>query len=124
MLVRFLLPLIIWIAIVFLLTLRVYEHPLWNWYGVTNYTIVQCVLLLVYAHIVQGILKKQLKYEGLRDKALVVAILSGLVFSVLIEVLRLTLGFNIFFNWINLFFNGFGVFLGIGTFRLVYRRCC
>lgn len=106
------------------MTIRQYYTPLWYWLGITNYTIVQCALMLVFAHVMLGVLKKQLKYEGLRDNALTYAIVCGILFSVLIECLRYLLGFNTYFNWVNLIFNGIGVFLGIGTFRLVYRRCC
>lgn len=123
MLIRYLLPLIAWIAILLLLTIRQYGIPAWQWYGSTNYSIIQCLLFLGYSHIFLGVLRKQLKYEKLRDNALVLAVISGIILSVIVEVLRYSLELSSYFNFWNLIYNCLGVFLGIGIFRLVYRTC-
>lgn len=124
MLLRYLLPLIAWICVVLLLTIRPYSVASWCFGGLTYYSLIQCLLFLGYSHIVLGVLKKQLKYEGLRANALTLAIISGIALSVIIEVSRYLLGFTTYFNTWNLIFNIIGVFLGIATFRLVYRSCC
>jgi len=123
-LIRYLLPLIAWIGVILLLTIRHYSVATWCIGGITYYSLIQCLLFLGYAHIIMGVLKKQLKYEELRAKALIIAILSGIGLSVGIEITRYALGFSSYFNTWNLVFNIIGVFLGIATFRLVYRSCC
>lgn len=123
MLIRYLLPLFTWIGVILLLTFRGYSLPSWSLGGFTNYTLIQCLLFLGYAHISLGVLKKQLKYEDLRDKALMIVIVSGIALAVIIEIARLAFGFSSYFNFWNMIFNGIGVFLGICTFRLVYRTC-
>lgn len=124
MLIRYLLPLFAWIGVILLLTIRHYSVATWCMGGITYYSLIQCLLFLGYSHIVMGVLKKQLKYEGLRAKALVIAIVSGIALGVVIEITRYALGFSSYFNTWNLIFNFIGVFLGITTFRLVYRSCC
>ena len=123
MLIRYLLPLLAWVGVVFLLTFRTYVLPTWSMGGFTNYTLIQCLLFIGYAHISLGVLKKQLKYEKLRDNALIFVIVSGILFSVLLEVTRYKFGFSSYFNFWNMIFNGIGVFLGMCIFRLVYRGC-
>lgn len=124
MLIRYLLPLFAWVGVILLLTIRPYSVASWCMGGITYYSLIQCLLFLGYAHIVMGVLKKQLKYEGLRAKALAISIVSGVVLSVAIEITRYELDFSCYFNTWNLIFNIIGVFLGIATFRLVYRSCC
>lgn len=124
MILRIILPVIVWFAILLLLTMRVYDMPKWSLGGINAYTIIQFLLFLGFAHILICALKKQLKFERLREQAVLIVILTTVLSSILIEVSRYVFGFANYFHFWNLIFNTLGVFAGIAIFRLVYRTCC
>ncbi len=104
--------------------MRSYSVAPWSLGGITYYSLIQGSLFLGFSHIFMGVLRKQLRYENLRAKALPITIVSGIVLSVIIELTRYIADFSSYFNTVNLCFSIIGVFLGIVTFRLVYRTCC
>lgn len=124
MLFRLFLPFIAWITLLFLLTIRVYPDPTWEWLGITKYTLVQCILFAGFAHILMGILNKQLKYEKLRNQCFFITWLIGIVVVIGIESTRMVLHLNTFSLITNLIFDAIGLILGIGIFRLLYRGIC
>jgi len=123
MLVRIFLPFFAWILVLLLLTIRAYETPHWQLGGFNSYSIIQCLLFIGLSHISIGVLKKQLKFELLKDNAVPIVIIFGILFAIGLETLRLATGLTTYFHYWNLFFDILGVLFGIGCFRLVYRTC-
>lgn len=106
-----------------LLTMRVYDVPKWYFGGINAYTIIQFLLFLGFAHVMICALKKQLKFERLREQAVLIVIVATVLVSIVIEVARYVFGFTDYFHTWNLIFNTLGVLAGIVVFRLVYRTC-
>ena len=96
----------------------------WHIVGVSNVSIVQTLLFLGLTHIWLGVFKKQLRYPFLRQHAYSISIVSGMCVALFVELLHLRSGNVGYFNFANLIMSFAGVFLGIGTFRLLYRSCC
>ena len=63
---------------------------------------------------------KQLKYRELKERSNFIVILSGVLLSVLIEVIRWKAGLSNDFNVVNFVVNITGVLTGLVAFRLVY----
>jgi len=89
-------------------------------FGFSQSTFFQFVLFLGFAHIWKGVLMKQLKYRELKEQSNFIVIVSGVLLSVLIEVIRWKAGLSIDFNFVNLVVNVTGVLTGLIAFRLVY----
>jgi hypothetical protein len=125
MLVRLFIPAFAWISMMLLFFLREYSiQPEWNFSGFTPNGVAQAFLFLGSTHIWLGIFKKQLRYDFIRDNAYKIVIALGLFFMVIMESMRYFYSFTDVFNWWHIFCDMLGIFLGIGTFRLLYRGCC
>lgn len=123
--IRLLFPAIAWMSFMLLFFFRHYGYDQkWNWNGFTNDTIVHCILFLGSTHIWLGVLKKQLKYQFLRDNAYSFVLISSVILVFVIEFVRYYYSFSNYFNVWNFIFDTIGIILGIGTFRLLYRSCC
>lgn len=118
---RLLLPLICWVSILLLLTIRNYELCGWEVAGIHSQLLVHLILFLGFSHILMGVFKKQLKYERLRQHSEIVVIISGVGLISVVEFTRIGLGISHGSLLWSLIFDIIGVFLGIGTFRLLYR---
>lgn len=103
--------------------MRVYDFPNWSFGGINAYTIIQFLLFLGFSHVLICALKKQLKFERLREQAVLIVIVTTVLVSIVIEVSRYVFGFTSYFHTWNLIFNTLGVLAGIVVFRLVYRTC-
>jgi hypothetical protein len=118
---RLLVPAIVWLVIMMLIVFREYrEQSSEAFFGFSQSTFFQFVLFLGFAHIWKGVLMKQLKYRELKDRSNVIVILSGILLSVLIEIIRWKAGLSNDFNVVNLVMNISGVLTGLVAFRLVY----
>lgn len=120
MYLRLLLPALAWLI---LLILILFRHTLvdLNFHIADNDKLLNGFLFLGHTYIWLGVFKKQLKFQYIRTNAFSIALISGIALAIGLELLKF--GISNFFNYWNLIFAIIGIFLGIGTFHLVYRKC-
>ena len=87
-------------------------------------TVVHTILFLGFTHTTLGTLKKQLKYDKLRDNAAIVVIGIGLAIALISEVSMYLFGVKAVISPWSILFDILGIALGIGTFKILYRSCC
>lgn len=125
MFIRLFLPAIAWLALMSSFFFRHYGFDQkWNWGGFTNDSVMHGVLFLGNTHIWIVIFKKQLYFQYLKENAIKLAFILGIAMIFVVESIRYLYSFSNYFNYWNVLCDIIGVSLGIGIFRLVYRRCC
>jgi dipeptide/tripeptide permease len=122
---RLLAPAFAWVALMLLVFLREYQLEYnWDFAGITRNSVVQFVMFIVFAHIVNGVIMKQLRYPRWKEHPERIVLISGTVLAVVVEILRSKTLNNVEFNVMNLILDIVGVLIGIVIFRLLYRSCC
>lgn len=83
---------------------------------------INCFLFLGLVHLWITALKKQLKSEKIRRNTFKVVLSISIVIAILVESIQFLFLADLFNIW-NLIFEIIGSFLGIVTFKLLYRTC-
>ena len=86
--------------------------------------VVHAILFLGFTHTMIGAMKKQLKQIKIREKAVIIALIIATSISILSEIAMYLGGVKVAMCPWTFTFNMLGTFLGIGTFKLLYRTCC
>lgn len=121
---RLLLPGIAWIMLMALVFYTPLNDSCPIYFGcVPARSFVHLFMFLGFTHIWLGIVKKQLKYETLRERAFPIVAGFAVLLAVASEISLYASGFLPWFNGWNLFFDLVGASLGMGTFHLLYRSC-
>jgi len=86
-------------------------------------SLLNCLLFLGFVHIWIAALKKQLRHEKIRHKAIPIVFGSALFLALFSELVIYISGINSTFCFWNLLFDVIGASLGILTFKLLYKSC-
>lgn len=123
MIVRYLVPGIVWCLIMWLLFLTPVATPMQSYGGVPARSLIHGVLFLGFTHLWLGGFKKQLRFERWRDNAFAIVLGGALVTATISEILihhwKLSPGT---LGW-NLLFDTLGTGAGMVSFKLLYHKC-
>lgn len=90
----------------------------------TGRDVLEFILYMGFVHIWVGALKKQLKSEPIRRKAVYIVV-SVAILLILLSELGVSMYYKDYqFRIASMIINIFGALSGVMTFKLLYRRCC
>lgn len=123
MIVRYLVPGIIWSLIMWLLFLTPVASKMQSYGGIPARSLVHGILFLGFSHLWLAGFKKQLKYERLRDNAFIIVLVAATAMmassEMAIHLLHVSRGLT---GW-NLLCDVLGAIAGMASFRLLYHKC-
>lgn len=115
---------ILWLFVMGLLFSTPQSDPPQTYFGtIPSRSILHGIMFLGFVHIWIGACKKQLKYAHLRRHSILYVFTVSVILSITSEMLIYYFSINEYFNVWNLLFDIIGAFLGILTFKLLYRQC-
>lgn len=121
---RLLLPGITWLALMVLVFYTpITDRSIVYFECVPPRAFVHLFMFTGLVHIWLGILKKQLNFRIIRERAFTIVFSIALLLASFSELSLYSLGYLPWFNGWNLFFDILGATLGMGTFSLLYRSC-
>lgn len=113
-----------WLFIMMLLFFTPNHTPQTYYFNtIPSRSIIHGLLSWGFVHIWIAALKKQLKYEFLKRNAFILVLSASILISIISELAIYGLQISSYFNFWNLFFDIFGAFIGIISFRLLYAQC-